>query len=747
MSAFWLGGTLGPAGELVFTTPDWTIVLAVVAGVLAFVAAAVGRRTFVWRMVELGCWGLALAGLVAALAGPVWIEEEGRTEAGRVLVVVDASRSMAVREDGQPRSVGVAPILDHIRKEVGEVEVFQFGDDLAVGEPTAYDLPGTDVEGALQALSERVAGEKLAGIVLVTDGLDRGLLRRRFQQEAAPMPPDLPGPLTVYQVGTTKDVQDLSVRSIDTGGYAFIRAPFAITAGIEGVGFAGRSIPVTLLRDGGVVTEERIRLDDEGHGTVRFEVMAEDAGRFAYSVSVPVYEGDAVPANNTMPVVVKVVRDRIRVLQVAGAPSWDVKFMRRFLKDDPSVQLVSFFILRTQRDLASQYSDRELSLIQFPYERLFAEDLWTFDVVIFQNFDYQPYFQINSGMLLENLRKYVEQGGSLVMIGGDRSFGLGRYGGTPLSEILPVEIGVAEEQPDLRPFQPQLTEEGARHPITRLVAENEENQEWWKRLHPLDGTNVVMRARPDAAVLLAHPDAKDADGKPLPILSVREIGEGRSMALTVDTSWRWSLSEAAEGRGNQAYLRFWKNALRWLMKDNTVSRVTVETPRENYAVGEEVRVVVRARDPGFAPMPGAKVTAQVDNEGRKSTLEGTTTADGDVVLIVNADHPGTHRVNVSVKTKDDQPVGDAETVFAVTTRDPEVDEIAPDDRFLQWLAGSSGGRYNAPGELGPVVRDPGAGRVVSERRETPLWRAPVLAAWIGLFAGVAFIVRRRAGLR
>ena len=47
------------------------------------------------------------------------------------------------------------------------------------------------------------------------------------------------------------------------------------------------------------------------------------------------------------------------------------------------------------------------------------------------------------------------------------------------------------------------------------------------------------------------------------------------MALTVDTSWRWSLSEAAEGRGNQAYLRFWKNALRWLMKDNTVSRVTV----------------------------------------------------------------------------------------------------------------------------------------------------------------------------
>lgn len=219
------------------------------------------------------------------------------------------------------------------------------------------------------------------------------------------------------------------------------------------------------------------------------------------------------------------------------------------------------------------------------------------------------------------------------------------------------------------------------------------------------------------------------------------------MALTVDSSWRWSLSEAAVGRGNQVYLRFWKNALRWLMKDNTVSRVTVETPRENYAVGEEVRIVVRARDPGFAAMPDAKVTAKIDNEGRATELDGKTGADGDVVLVLNADHPGTHRVKVAVTTRDDQPVGEAETVFAVTTRDPEVDEIAPDEPFLQWLAASSGGRYNPPGTLGPVALDPNAGRVINDRRETPLWRAPVLAAWVLVFAGLGFVIRRRAGLR
>jgi uncharacterized membrane protein len=747
VNTFWLAGTIGPEGKLVFTSPDWTIVLCAVAAGLAFVAAMLGPRSLSSRLVEMLCWGLSLAGLVLALAGPVWVEEEGRTEPGRTIVLVDASRSMGVREEGKARSDSVPAILEHIRKEVDEVEIFHFGDELTVGEPTTFDLPGTDLDGALGALGERVAGERLAGVVLVTDGIDRGLLRRRFENEEAPSPPEVAGPLTVFQVGTRTDVLDLSVRSIDTGGYAFIRAPFAITADIEGVGYGQRSVPVTLLRDGATVTEQRVVLDSNGRATVRFEVTAEDAGRFAYAVSVPIYEGDAVPANNTMPVVVKVVRDRIRVLQVAGAPSWDVKFMRRFLKDDPSVQLVSFFILRTQRDLASQYSDRELSLIQFPYERLFADDLWSFDVVIFQNFDYQPYFQFNSGVLLENLRKYVQEGGALVMVGGDRSFSLGRYGGTALADALPVEIGLQEEQPDLAPFLPQLTAEGARHPITRLVAEAEENATWWSRLHTLDGTNVVMRAKPDAAVLLAHPTRMDADGKPLPILSVREVGAGRTMALTVDSSWRWSLSEAAVGRGNQVYLRFWKNALRWLMKDSTVARVTVETPRENYAVGEEVRIVVRARDPGFAPLPGAKVAAEVDNEGRTSKLEGRTSADGDLVLVMPADHSGTHRVKVKVTTAKDEPVGEADTVFAVTTRDPEVDEIAPDENFLRWLASSTDGVYHAPGDLGVISIDPEAGRVVNERRETPLWRAPLLALWIGLFAGVAFFIRRRSGLR
>jgi hypothetical protein len=92
-------------------------------------------------------------------------------------------------------------------------------------------------------------------------------------------------------------------------------------------------------------------------------------------------------------------------------------------------------------------------------------------------------------------------------------------------------------------------------------------------------------------------------------------------------------------------------------------------------------------------------------------------------------------------------IGVAETVFAVTSRDPELDEVAPDPRFLAWLGGATGGRLHLPGDPGPMLIDPDADRVVRERKETPLWRAPLLSLLVGLSAGLAWVIRRRAGLR
>ncbi len=702
------------------------------------------------RALEAALWGVALAALVFGLAGPQWVEQEGRVETGRLVVLVDASASMGVRDEGRARSDQVAALLDELREEAGEpLEIFHFDEELRPGLPPDYTGRGTDLAVALDAVADRYLGQELRGIVVLTDGADRGSLRRDLDAAAAAgqlsptLAPALPGPLTLVQVGDADELFDVAVDEVVSGGYAFLRTPLDLRVRLRGP--AGFSTAVTLSREGQKADQVEVSFDENGLAEAIFTITPKKVGRFAWEVSVPVLPNDAVPGNNRFPVVLRVVRERTRVLQVSGSPSYDQKFLRLFLKEDPSVDLVSFFILRTHDDMGAGWRNYEMSLIEFPYERLFTEDLDTFDLVVLQNFNYRPYFSLNAELLLGNIAQYVREGGALVMTGGDRSFDLGAYQGTPIDKVLPVRLGVTGAKSDESPFRPTLTEAGLAHPVTRLGASTETSRQTWAQLPEMDGLNLSRGLAKDAAALAVHPTLRTESGAPMPVIAVSEVGEGRSMALAVDASWRWSFSEAAVGRGNQAYLRFWKNALRWLVADPEDRRVVVAPSRENVLLGDDVRVTLRVRDAGYAPVAAATVAVQVRPPAGPPTEHSLTTDEaGEAVLELTADQRGAWRIEARAGRL---AADAAETVFAVNTRDPELIDIQPDGRFLERLAGVLGdrGRHVRPGESVAPLLDEGATRRVRAREEHPLAAVPLVGLIFGIFASLAWWVRRRSG--
>jgi uncharacterized membrane protein len=744
MSRFWLGGDVGPSGSLLWAAEPWVLALAVglavVAMALAVWSGRGSRRGRAGRWLEAGAWAICLALTVISLGDPVWQEESGREEPGRVIVLVDGSRSMGVRDGEGPRSDRVSQVLDTLGSDL---DIFTFDSDLRAGEPAGWTGRDTNLGAALSAAADRYLGQPVQGVVVITDGLDRGALRRAVSQGETVVP-DLPGPVTFYQVGEATELHDLSIDDVVAGGFAFLRTPFALKAQVRGM--PGQRTTVTLRREGRMVAEEPVVMDDEGRGTVRFEAIPTRVGRSVWEVAVPVIAGDAVPGNNAFPVVIRVVRDRTRVLQVSGAPSYDQKFLRLFLKEDPSVDLVSFFILRTHEDFGAGWHSNELSLIAFPYERLFSEELASFDLVVLQNFNYKPYFERGSNVLLDNIANYVREGGALVMIGGDRSFDLAEYAGTAIADVLPVKLGVAGPKTDGRVFQPVLTDAGAVHPVTRLAGTRDASRDIWRRLPGMDGLNLSRGIKDDAAVLLQHPTLR-ADGSPMPVLAVREVGEGRSMALMVDASWRWSFSEAARGHGNQAYLRFWKGALRWLVADPDERRVVVSPSRENVMLGDPVQLRIRVRDTGYGPIAGTPVEGTVMGpSGTASSFEVVTDATGEAVTAFTPSARGAHRVLVRAGTG---AADEAETVFSVSARDPELEEIAPDARFLSQLAALYGdrGAYRGPKDTDPPLLDTQAVRKVHDRKQTSLAAPPLSALLFALLASLSWWVRRQAGAR
>ena len=94
---------------------------------------------------------------------------------------------------------------------------------------------------------------------------------------------------------------------------------------------------------------------------------------------------------------------------------------------------------------------------------------------------------------LPNLRDYVRNGGGLAMVGGEQSFGDGRYGSTPLADVLPVAPidGSTMFEGEVRP---RLTPEGRRHPLASLAPGDAQNEATWAALPAAERAAIIARA-------------------------------------------------------------------------------------------------------------------------------------------------------------------------------------------------------------------------------------------------------------
>ena len=95
---FLLGGCCGAGGTLVWATEPWVLGVALAVALVVLLAAAWSGVRDARRAGELALLALALGGLLWMVAGPSWVQEGERTEPGRRVVLVDASRSMQVRD-------------------------------------------------------------------------------------------------------------------------------------------------------------------------------------------------------------------------------------------------------------------------------------------------------------------------------------------------------------------------------------------------------------------------------------------------------------------------------------------------------------------------------------------------------------------------------------------------------------------------------------------------------------------------
>jgi uncharacterized membrane protein len=717
---------------------------------LSYAAIALALLSLILLVVELrrrrgsgvlvALTGLAATALLTlAVLRPASVLSRSNMVGPRLIVLADRSRSLDLPGDEGTRRETLNHALARLKAAAGQarLRVLGFGEGAAApwdpaATPEAPPAPHSDLGAALMSLAS-LPEERPASIVVLSDGrFDRPAEERAgeaVQEELRGLR------VPVHTVSLARAaVPDASIRAVRAAGAAVAHQPLPLTIqiGCDG-GLACDDIVVSAkeLIEGGppALLASGTAHVNQGTATVELSITLDRSGSRIVEVGIQAPQGDTIPDNDRRLVAFDVARDRVRVLHVAGRPSYDVRALRMWLKSDASVDVVAFFILRTSGDDVNAGED-DLALIPFPVHELFSEHLPSFDAVVLQDFNAQPYELLQH---LPALARYVEHGGGLIMVGGPDSFAGGHYAGTRLADVLPVALESSSSAFDLAPFKPSYTDVARSAPVLRSLRSFNGDA-----LPEMAGANKVGEARPGSSVLWTHPKLKTASGAPMPVLALGEKGDGRAIALAIDGTYRLAYSALGSETAGRAHAALWDGLLGWLMRDPRYEPAQIELDHPCIA---DVPLSLKIR-----PLPGSEGALNVEVaelQGRKvlfrqkpRSIKGGEPFSVDVGKLPPGGYSARVWVGTGPSTRKD---------FACERGGDEWADSRPDEARLRDIASVTGGKFLRAADAGQIPLPP-ATEVAVERRVQPVLPSWVWSLMAAVALGAHWIARRKTGL-
>lgn len=744
-------GTLAFAGPI----PSWLL------GALAVAAIGVAAWSYQRhpgtlsprvRLALTALRTIAIAVLALMLARPVLVISRSIEQRNVVAVVVDDSRSMSVRDtDAGSRGDLVArlaggPDSALLRELAGKYQLRVFrtggGGRLADASTVHYDAPRTQLASALLRIQDDLTGVPTAGIVLLSDGADNSAATAERDALADQMLSLRARQVPVFTVGIGKErfERDVEVARVEAPRTLLRNASLFVEVVLVQRGFGGARVPVVVEDSGRIVGTATAVLPRDGEAvSVRVRVPATEVGARLLQVKVPPQAGEMIAENNVRTTLV-VVRDRReKILYMEGEPRFELKFLRRAVEGDDNVQVVT--LLRSAKDKFLRLGvDDSLELAAgFPRTR---EELFAYRAVVLGSVE-AAFFTADQ---LRMLGDFVsERGGGLLVVGGRDALGEGGYGGTAVSEALPLELqGVVGDAPTLARVQATPTAAGGTHPALQLAATDSQSRARWATLPPLTSVNRLGRAKPGATVLLSGVAEDGVTSRPL--LAYQRYGRGKAIVFGAQDSWLWQM-DASIAVDDQTHETFWRQMLRWLVSD-TPDRVEALVAEES-GPGEGILLRAAVSDSAFLRANGASVRGTVTTPTgvtQEVALEWAVERDGEYRTTYVPEGTGVHEVRLQAVVGSDTVPGEATYVrVASPTYEYFGSEMRPG--LLRQIAEETGGRYYPAERALEVARDmvySASGATVVEKQD--LWDMPVLLGVLLAVLGAEWVLRRRRGV-
>ena len=734
-------------GPLIILGAAMLVVLTFLLYLKILRAFPVRRATILIVFRTLGLLALFLSALQPTVSHDLVVPR--RTE---LVVMVDTSKSMNIADIGEvllppdPQNANVANIemtrsdalnlslkrtlvIDELARQYN-VHLFTIDSfAAAVGQKQVAERISegefTDLGSSMRSAFRQVEGEIHAG-VLISDGADNSI------QSINAIVDELQTPLFTIGAGSTKPRQaagiEIAVASVEYNKRIVLNERTTVRVNVYHQGFNGQ-LPVSLKFNQETLDSQTMSLSDNQKNnwlTLHFTPTSE--GLFTYHIFITPQFGEQTVTNNTRKITIEVHQEETRVLYIAGEPSFDYKFIKKLIQEDPSLSFTG--------------------LVRFSPDRAYRQGKWTeekgldlaeFQIVIFSNLvkDYL------TGGQLEQLRKQVEEGGTgMIILGGPNVYADGGYSDTPLGALLPVVIESEQVGYKDVDYEVVLTSEGTEHPVFRFLSETGKNLEFWGALPSSCGLNFGLRPKPAASVLAKAKTKSNTT----PLILVQKYGRGRTLVLAGRYTWPWRETSA----GRACFDRFWGQALRWVaareeIKVKEGEQLRFWTDKDDYNAGDEITMKALVTD------EHGKLTSTNDLLARIIAPDKSETPIN--LLSINelgrysgafiARKQGQYEVEVTA-TREEFLMAQARSRFTVGSTLAELDQAEMNEALLMAIASRSGGGYLPLKDIGKLPEKIQPGRRTELRRiSEEVWSHPYFLVLFFALVSTEWILRKR----
>lgn len=700
------------------------------------------------------------------LTDPFVDERIAKQTAEAVVMKNEANQPDVAKLRNTPRLALAQRAFDAVSEDLGrdrELHLYEFSGVLKNIEDASFEKvraegTATGVGDALKTALADHKGQPLAGVLLITDG------RSNSGEDAGKAAIEV-GKAGVkvasLAVGTTQGPRNARVAELEVNPVVFVRDPIEIAVITESRGLQGSTASVILEQrqdDGSwkeIAREEVTLGEDAALKRTVFPYTPDTIGLTEFRARVDDVGPELTLTDNLASKPMRVVRQGIRVLMIAGYPSPEMQFMRNALLRDTALEFGSW--LQNAGEGYEHVGHRPLR--RLPNEQ---KELDRYDVLIL----FDPNMRQLGSKWPEMITKFVgEAGGGLVFVAGEinsktlfspESSAVSTGGGADNSwlKTLPVVVdpNLYQSSADVRlssreSYYLELTPEGNSDKIFRFAPEEAKNREVVASLPGMYWHFPVTRAKPGATVLARHGDPRMKNNFGRHVLMASQLyGPGRSVFLGFDSTYRWRYLHEEYFDG------FWARLIDRVGRNKVLGGrypFTLATDKAVYRVGDRVKVRAELVD-------STEATAGLGE--LKAELEWGTEASVPLALdplpedprVMEATHvateagPYTLRVTPSMMVDLEGGLRPATLNFKVEPPRVELDNPTLDRAILEQIASVTEGKVFT---LLDADRIPSAfdtrlvERVHSQRDE--FWDAPVIVGAIILLITIEWVLRKK----